>query len=122
MKFQTKSPTQLGIKRLDFSQLCFKMSAAVVAAAFLLAPLGAAAQESHEDAKAQVQARDRHHHNKAKIVGGSAAGGAAVGALAGGPVGAVVGAGVGAGGGVVANKARKHHSIKKREREASPSQ
>lgn len=108
------------IKSKLFAQFCFRTSAAVVTAACLLAPLAAAAQESHEDAKAQVQARDRHHHNKAKIVGGSAAGGAAVGALAGGPVGAVVGAGVGAGGGVVANKARKHHSIKKREREASP--
>ena len=97
-----------------------KASASVLMGAFLLAPLGALAQESHEDAKAQVEARDHHHHNKAKIVGGSAAGGAAVGAVAGGPVGAVVGAGVGAGGGLVANQIRKHHSIKKREKEATP--
>ena len=41
-------------------------------------------------------------------------------ALAGGPVGAVVGAGVGAGGGVVANKIRKHHSIKKRQHTEQP--
>lgn len=103
----------------------FRISATATTATFLmgallLTPLTAFAQESHEDAKAQVEARDRHHHNKAKIVGGSAAGGAAVGAVAGGPVGAVVGAGVGAGGGVVANKIRKHHSIKKREKEATP--
>jgi hypothetical protein len=88
--------------------------------AALMLPLGAFAQESHADAKAQVEARDAHHHNKAKIVGGSAAGGAAVGAVAGGPVGAVVGAGIGAGGGVVANKIRKHHSIKKRQHEETP--
>lgn len=91
-----------------------------LSAAVLAMPLGIIAQESHEDAKAQVEARDHHHHNKAKIVGGSAAGGAAVGAMAGGPVGAVVGAGVGATGGVVANKIRKHHSIKKREKYATP--
>ncbi len=82
--------------------------------AVMLAPLNMLAQESHADAKAQVEAHDAQHHNKAKIVGGSAAGGAVVGAAAGGPVGAVVGAGVGAGGGVVANKIRKHHSIKHR--------
>ena len=90
-----------------------------VAAGFLLAgmlaPMAAIAQESHADAKAQVEAKDKRHHNKAKLVGGGAAGGAATGALVGGPVGAVVGAGVGAGGGVIANKVRKHHSIKKRE-------
>ena len=89
------------------------LSAVAIMSSFAL-PL--VAQESHADAKAQVEARDKHHHNKAKIVGGSAAGGAAVGAMAAGPVGAVVGAGIGAGSGVVTNKVRKHHSIKKREK------
>jgi hypothetical protein len=77
-------------------------------------------QESHAEAKAQVEAHDAHHHNKAKIVGASAAGGAATGAVVGGPVGAVVGGGVGAVGGVVGNKIRKHHSIKQREKYAHP--
>jgi outer membrane lipoprotein SlyB len=94
-----------------------KTIAASVMIAGVLSPAFVMAQESHADAKAQVEARDKVHHNKAKIVGGSAAGGAATGALVGGPVGAVVGGGVGAVGGVVANKARKHHSIKKREHE-----
>jgi hypothetical protein len=89
--------------------------AALAMLAGVLAPVAAMAQETHSEAKAQVEAKDKRHHNKAKIVGGSAAGGAATGALVGGPVGAVVGAGVGAGGGVIANKVRKHHSIKKRE-------
>ncbi len=97
-----------------------KFAAYAVTAAVLAMPLGILAQESHEDAKAQVGARDKHHHNKAKLVGGGAAGGAAVGAMAGGPVGAVVGAGIGAGSGVVANKIRKHHAIKKREQTATP--
>lgn len=91
-----------------------QVAAAVVMAGFL-APMAVMAQESHAEAKAQVEAKDKRHHNKAKLVGGGAAGGAAVGAVAGGPVGAVVGAGVGAGAGVVGNKIRKHHSIKKRE-------
>ena len=92
-----------------------KQVAAGLVLAGMLAPMAAMAQESHADAKAQVEAKDKRHHNKAKLVGGGAAGGAATGALVGGPVGAVVGAGVGAGGGVIANKVRKHHSIKKRE-------
>ena len=97
-----------------------KLAAYALSAAVLSWPLSVIAQESHEDAKAQVEAHDKRHHNKAKIVGGSAAGGAVVGAVAGGPVGAVVGAGVGATGGLVANKIRKHHAIKKREKTATP--
>lgn len=97
-----------------------KLAAAIVAAGVLSGPFAALAQETHEDAKAQVEAKDARHHTKAKIVGGSAIGGAAVGAATGGPTGAIVGAGVGAGGGVVANKVRKHHAIKKREQQGSP--
>lgn len=99
-----------------------RIAGLAVLGSFLLSPLGLLAQESHEDAKAQVERHDHHHHTKAKVVGGSAAGGAAVGAMAGGPVGAVVGAGVGATGGVVANKVRKHHAIKKQEKYGSPSE
>ncbi len=96
-----------------------KLVSAAVFAAVMAAPVAALAQTQtdHDVAKAQVESKDKHHHNKAKLVGGGAAGGAAVGAVAGGPVGAVVGAGVGAGAGVVGNKIRKHHSIKKQEKE-----
>ena len=97
-----------------------KLAGSVLMAGVLAAPLALIAQESHADAKAQVEAHDAKHHNKAKMVGGGAAGGAAVGAATGGPVGAVVGAGVGAGAGVVGNKARKHHAIKEREKNATP--
>lgn len=95
-------------------------AAKALVAAVVASPLAMAAQESHADAKAQVEAHDAHHHNKAKIVGASTAGGAATGAMVGGPVGAVVGGGIGAVGGVVGNKARKHHSIKEREKYAHP--
>jgi uncharacterized membrane protein YebE (DUF533 family) len=78
------------------------------------------AQETHEDAVAQTHAHDAHHHTKAKFVGGGAVGGALVGAKVGGPVGAVVGAGVGAGAGLVANKAHRHHEIRKREENSTP--
>lgn len=91
-----------------------KRFAGIAVVAGMLAPFALQAQESHADAKAQVEAHDAHHHNKAKIVGGSAAGGAVIGGLAGGPVGALAGGAIGAGGGVVANKIRKHHSIKHR--------
>ncbi|MGI4756190.1 MAG: hypothetical protein ACRYGF_04995 [Janthinobacterium lividum] len=95
----------------------FKRTAAALTLAGVLSPLAAMAQQTHAEAKAEQEAKDRHHHTKAKLVGGSAAGGAATGALVGGPVGAVVGAGIGAGGGLIGNKIRKHHGIKKKEHE-----
>lgn len=98
----------------------FKFAGYAVTAAVLTLPMAVLAQESHEDAKAQVERHDAHHHNKAKIVGASAVGGALIGAKVGGPGGALVGAGVGAGGGVLINKARKHHAIKEREKYATP--
>ena len=98
----------------------FKFAGYAVTAAVLAMPFAVLAQESHEDAKAQVERHDARHHNKAKIVGSSAVGGAIVGAKVGGPGGALVGAGIGAGGGVLINKARKHHAIKQREKYAHP--
>jgi uncharacterized membrane protein YebE (DUF533 family) len=92
-------------------------AAAVMATIFAMPCM---AQETHEDAVAQTHAHDAHHHTKAKFVGGGAVGGAVVGAKVGGPVGALVGAGVGAGAGVVANKAHRHHEIKKREENSTP--
>jgi uncharacterized protein YcfJ len=97
-----------------------KFAACAVSAAVLVMPLSVLAQESHEDAKAQVERHDAHHHTKAKIVGGSAVGGAIVGAKVGGPGGALVGAGVGAGGGLVANHIRKHHAVKEHEKYDTP--
>jgi len=95
-------------------------AATALTAAVLTLPFGATAQESHEDAVAQTRAHDHHHHTKAKFVAGGAVGGALIGAKVGGPVGAVVGGGVGAVGGVVANKAHRHHEIKERERHDTP--
>jgi hypothetical protein len=100
----------------------YKFAGYAVTAAVLAMPLAVLSQESHEDAKAQVERHDAHHHNKAKIVGASAVGGALIGAKVGGPGGALVGAGVGAGGGLLINKARKHHAIKHREKYAHPHQ
>ena len=90
-------------------------AATAVAAAVLMIPIGATAQESHEDAVAQTHRHDHRHHTKAKFVGGGAVGGAIVGAKVGGPGGALVGAGVGAGAGLLANKAHRHHEVKERE-------
>jgi hypothetical protein len=87
-----------------------------------LVTVSAHAQESHEDAKAQVDAHQARHHTKAKFVGGGAVGGALVGAKVGGPVGALVGAGVGAGGGVVAHHIEKKHAIRKKEENGTPYQ
>jgi predicted lipid-binding transport protein (Tim44 family) len=72
-------------------------------------------EREHERAKAAQDAHDKRHHNTAKTVGGTAAGGALIGALAGGGKGALIGGAAGAGTGVVADKIRKHHGVKKRE-------
>ena len=93
------------------------MGQLVIGSMFLL-PVGMSAQHSDQyyHAKHVQERHDAHHHTKAKIVGGSAAGGAVVGGLMGGGKGAVIGAGVGAGGGLIANHERKQHDIHKRER------
>jgi|GEM_PF-2229084 len=97
-----------------------KFAAIATAAAVLSMPLTVLAQETHEDAVAQTHAHDKHHHTKAKFVGGGAVGGAVVGAKVGGPGGALVGAGIGAGGGAIANHIHKKHEIKKREENGTP--
>jgi outer membrane lipoprotein SlyB len=74
-----------------------------------------AAQRRHRRAVEAQRASDHQHHTGAKVVGGSAVGGAVVGGLMGGGKGALIGGALGAGGGVVANKAREHHDVKKRE-------
>ncbi len=73
-------------------------------------------QREHDRARYDQQRHDARHHTKAKVVGGSAAGGAVLGGLLGGGKGALIGAGAGAGGGLLANKARRDHGVKKRER------
>ena len=97
-------------------------AASAVTAAVLTMPLAVTAQESHEDAVAQTHRHDHHHHTKAKFVAGGAVTGAVVGAKVGGPGGALVGAGAGAVGGVLLNKAHRHHEVKQREEHAQPGQ
>lgn len=102
------------------SRFAGRLAGTAMMAAVLALPFTAMAQESNEDARAQVHAHNHHHHTKAKFVGGGAAGGAAVGAVAGGPVGAVVGGGIGAVGGGVANKIHRHRQIKHAEKYGTP--
>jgi uncharacterized protein YcfJ len=88
-------------------------------------PLSGSAQESaaqrrHRRAAEAQKESDHRHHTGAKIVGGSAVGGAVVGGLMGGGKGALIGGAVGAGGGAIANKARTHRDIKKREKASQP--
>jgi uncharacterized protein YcfJ len=86
----------------------------------LAVPLSGLSQETsaerrHRRAVEAQRESDHRHHTGAKIVVGSAAGGAVVGGLMGGGKGALIGGAVGAGGGAIANKAREHHDVKKRE-------
>ena len=88
-----------------------------VLSSFLALPLTAqtVSEREHERAKAEQKASDRRHHTNAKVIGGSTAAGAVIGGVAGGGKGALIGGAVGAGGGLVANKARQNHDVKKRE-------
>lgn len=92
-----------------------KFASYTVAAAVLSMPFAVLAQESHEQAKAEVHANEAKHHTKAKEVGGGAAGGATAGALVAGPVGAVVGAGAGAVTGGVIHHHHKQTKIRHKE-------
>lgn len=91
-------------------------------AAILAQPVTSLTQTAaqHREAQREQDAHDKRHHNTAKVVGGSAVGGAVVGGLLGGPKGAVIGGAAGAGGGLVADRVRKHHGVKKRERRQYP--
>ena len=89
----------------------------VMISSFLALPLSGqvVSEREHQRAKAEQRASDHRHHTTAKVVGGSTAAGAVIGGLAGGGKGALIGGALGAGGGVVANKARENHDVKKRE-------
>lgn len=93
------------------------LAAKAVLTGLIVCPMIGSAQtyREHREAVHAQERSDARHHTKAKVVGGSAVGGAVVGGLLGGPKGAVIGAGVGAGGGLLANKARKDHDVRKRE-------
>ncbi len=88
----------------------------VLAIPFSVSAQETAAERRHRRAVEAQKESDHRHHTGAKIVGGSAVGGAVVGGLAGGGKGALIGGAVGAGGGAIANKAREHHDVKKREK------
>ena len=92
-----------------------KTATAMLLLSTFCAPVLLTAQSVHERAKYAQHRSDAHHHTKAKIVGGSAAGGAVVGGLLGGGKGALIGAGVGAGGGLVANHEREKNDVRRRE-------
>jgi hypothetical protein len=102
------------------SQSIWKLAGSAVVATLLALPLSARAQESKEDAEAQVHHHNARHHTKAKFIGGGVAGGAATGAMVGGPAGAVVGGAVGGVGGAVANKIHHHHQVKEHEKYDTP--
>jgi hypothetical protein len=97
-----------------------KFAAGALLTGALALPVAALAQESHEDAKAQVDANEAKHHTKAKEIGGGAAGGAVAGAAIAGPAGAVVGAGAGAVTGGVIHHKHKKTKIRHKEETGNP--
>jgi hypothetical protein len=76
----------------------------------------AAAQTTHAEAKAQVEAKDAKKHNKLKTEGVPTAAGAVAGGATGGPAGAFAGAKIGHAAGVGIHAVKKHHDIKEVEK------
>ena len=83
-------------------------------------PSTVAAQVSHAQAKAEVEARDAKKHNKLKTEGVPTATGAVAGGVAGGPAGAFAGAKMGHAAGVGIHAIKKHHDIKEVEKHGTP--
>jgi hypothetical protein len=75
-----------------------------------------AAQTTHAEAKARVEARDAKKHNKLKTEGVPTAAGAVAGGVAGGPAGAFAGAKMGHAAGTAIHGVKKHHDIKEAEK------
>lgn len=93
------------------------LAGTALAIGLALSSLAAAQQMSaHARAKAQVETRDKQHHNKLKSEGIPTAGGAVAGAVVGGPAGAFVGAKTGHTVGSVFHGVKKHQAVKKQEK------
>ena len=94
--------------------------ATAVAVLGIFLPTSTAAQVSHAQAKAEVEARDAKKHNKLKTEGIPTATGAVAGGVAGGPAGAFAGAKMGHAAGVGIHAIKKHHDIKEVEKHGTP--
>jgi len=79
-----------------------------------------AAQTTHAEAKARVEAKDAKTHNKLKTEGVPTAAGAVAGGAAAGPAGAFAGAKMGHAAGTVIHGVKKHHDIKEVEKHGTP--
>jgi uncharacterized protein YcfJ len=97
-----------------------EFASAVLAMGITLPSTPAAAQTTHAEAKAQVEARDARKHNKLKTEGVPTATGAVAGGVAGGPAGAFAGAKMGHAAGTVIHGVKKHHDIKEVEKQGTP--
>jgi hypothetical protein len=91
------------------------LTGALLATVTVLTPQ-ALTQTTHAQAKAQVEARDKRHHNKLKTEGIPTATGAVAGGVAAGPAGAFAGAKMGHTIGSVFHGVKKHRDIKKAEK------
>jgi ammonia channel protein AmtB len=81
-----------------------------------MVPSTSLAQTTHARAKAEVEARDKQHHNKLKTEAIPTATGAVAGGVAAGPAGAFAGAKMGHTVGTVFHGVKKHRDIKRVEK------
>lgn len=82
----------------------------------LSSPASAQQMSAHARAKAQVETRDKQHHNKLKTEAIPTAGGAVAGAAVAGPAGAFAGAKAGHTVGSVFHGVKKRRAIKQQEK------
>jgi len=92
------------------------LTATALALGLVLSPSAVAQISAHARAKAQVETRDKQHHNKLKTEAIPAAGGAVAGGVVAGPAGAFAGAKMGHTVGSAFHGVKKHHDIKEQEK------
>ena len=92
------------------------LTTAALAIGMVISSPASAQTTPHARAKAQVEARDKQHHNKLKTEAVPAAGGAVAGGVVAGPAGAFAGAKMGHTVGSAFHGVKKHHDIKEQEK------
>lgn len=88
----------------------------LVLGAIFTSPAIAQQISAHARAKAQVETRDKQHHNKLKTEAIPTAAGAVAGGVVAGPAGAFVGAKTGHTVGSAFHGIKKHHDVKQQEK------
>jgi hypothetical protein len=108
----------MGITEEPMRSRCYRglITSVLTLGAVFTSTATAQKMSAHARAKAQVETRDKQHHNKLKSEAIPTAGGAVAGGVVAGPAGAFAGAKMGHTVGSAFHGIKKHHDIKEQEK------